>query len=125
MVKKQAAQIKVIRNGERVDRNSPQIRTEQASRLKKEKATILREVTTSEDVKLLSKKPEEIYSAGKQIRCRECDGLTPTPRMFRYPGSSHGAIILCEICDEKVEVRSFYKLDALDLPGIRKQYKVD
>lgn len=125
MLKKPKPKVTVIRSGEVVDPRSTQIRSEQSSKLRKDNATVLHKVSTSDDLKLLSKKPEAIYSAGKRIKCRECSRISPTPRMFRYPQSSHGMIILCETCDEETEIRSFYNLDAMDSPRIRKQYKVE
>lgn len=120
---KRIYRIKVIRNGEPFDPNSTQIRTDQVDRLKKERPPVIRSTSPDAPVKLNSKTGEVIYSAGKKIVCEQCKKINPTKRMFRYKNSSRGQILLCEKCDELAEVRSFYKLDALDFP--RKEYKVD
>jgi len=122
MTKRRAHSVKVFRNGEPVDPQSTEIRTDQSERLKKERPPVIRRTLPDAPVKLNSKTPGSIYSVGKTLKCDQCEKINPTKRMFRYKNSSRGQILLCETCDERAEVRSFYKLDALDFP--RKEYKV-
>lgn len=123
MSKKGKPKIKVIRNGETVDPHSTQIRIDQSKRLKTPRPPTIRNVGSDHPVKLNSKAPRQIYTAGIFVECTACKVSSPTKRMYEYPQSSRGRIVLCESCDEIAELRSFYKLDALDRP--RKQYKVD
>jgi hypothetical protein len=123
MSKKPKPRIKVLRNGEPVDPHSTQIRSDQSEKLKKERPPAIRHTSPDAPIKVNNKTPEIIYSAGKNLKCDQCEKTNPTKRMFRYRNSSRGQILLCERCDEQAEVRSFYKLDALDFP--RKEYKVD
>jgi hypothetical protein len=123
MSKKPKLRVKVLRNGEPVDPHSTQIRSDQAEKLKKERPPAIRRTLPDAPIKLNSKIPEIIYSAGQNLKCDQCEKISPTKRMFRYRSTSRGSVTLCEICDEKAEVRSFFKLDALD--RYRKQIKVD
>jgi hypothetical protein len=123
MIKKPARRIKAFRNSEPIDKTSPQIRSDQRERLMALGSAEVRRVKNRAPIKLNSKKPKEIYTAGKHIFCDGCRRHSPTRRMYRYESSSRGSVTLCEICDEKAEVRSFYKLDALDRN--RKRIKID
>ncbi len=114
--------IKVLRNSELVDPLSPRIRSDQSEKLKNLEAISIRSVKRKDPVKLSTKKPTEIYTAGKVIVCAACKRTNPSKRMYRYRHSSRGQIILCEACDESAEVRSFCRLDALDFH--RKEIKI-
>lgn len=123
MKNKLKAKIKVIRNGEPVNPQSTNIRTDQVERLKMDRPPQVRTVGPSEPVKLSTRSAKQIYTTGKMIECVSCKKVSPTIRMFIYDQSSHGMISLCEQCDERAEVRSFYKLDALD--KFRKKSRVE
>jgi hypothetical protein len=126
MPKKPPRKPRIVRRGELLDPTSTQIRMEQSEKLKKPRQPTLRIATEDEPVKLISKDPTFLYTSGKtRLQCDHCDRTNPTKRMFVYEQSSHGKVTLCETCDEEAEVRSFYKLDAMDSRRSRKQYKVD
>jgi hypothetical protein len=113
--------IKIIRKGEPVDPHSTHIRSDQSAKLKDAALAKIRKVKNDAAVLLKSKTSTPIYSTGKLLKCDGCQEVNPTKRMYKYNRSSQGRIILCERCDEDAELRTFYKLDALDWP--RKQYK--
>ena len=120
--KKARTRPKVIRNGEPVDKNSTQIISDQREKLMASESVERHQVDEGDPIKLNSTKTEEIYTAGQSIECSNCSGISPSPRMYRYKSTSRGPATLCEGCDEDAEVRSFYKLDALD--KYRKKPKV-
>jgi hypothetical protein len=122
-MRKPKARIKILRNNELVDPHSTKIRSDQAEKLKSLADATVRRAKPTSRIKLVSKKPDEIYTAGKIINCDACKKINPTKRMYRYRNSSRGQIILCERCDENAEVRSFRGLDALDFH--RKEIKID
>lgn len=115
--------IKIIRKGEPVDPHSTHIRSDQSAKLKGAALAKIRKVKNDDAVLLKSKTSTPIYSTGRIIKCNGCQKMSPTKRMYKYSRSSRGMIVLCERCDEDAELRTFYKLDALDWP--RKLYKVE
>lgn len=122
MPKKKPGKIKVIRKGELVDPRSTEIRSDQAKRLKQVPRPEIKRVQPNDQIKLVSRKIDPVYTAGKLIECASCKQISPTKSMYRYKASSRGTIILCEKCHDAAEVRSFYKLDALD--SVRRKIKI-
>jgi ferredoxin-like protein FixX len=116
---------KILRNGQVVDKNAPEIRQDQRARLKElcdDPPTTIVKSGPQTHIRLNSREAEVIGTTGKMIECGECRKLSPTRVMYRYKSSSRGSVTLCQRCDETAEVRSFYKLDALD--PVRKKIKV-